>query len=248
MGRWFMSGIMIQTSAGEDGWHDKGKMLILHPDKRTSAGRAVAGETPAAMRRFDCPRVRPASSAARGIARRGCGIPSRVVTSMAEWNANHLSGTPPEAGEQSLAGRGLFSGREGAVSARARGPSSGRCRGWSADSKATTWRAPPMVSPGYTSKGHAGSFVTEGALGGCTARTAHPRGAHAAAWRGVGRVGDLVKVAGKWVDTEDLAESHTQTAALRVADGYRGCAALPWLLRSTGHWKKVICHGRSMTR
>ena len=54
-------------------------MLILHPDKRTSAGRAVAGETPAAMRRFDCPRVRPASSAARGIARRGCGIPSRVA-------------------------------------------------------------------------------------------------------------------------------------------------------------------------
>ena len=79
MGRWFMSGIMIQTSAGEDGWHDRGKMLILHPDKRTSAGRAVAGETPAAMRRFDCPRVRPASSAARGIARRGCGIPSRVA-------------------------------------------------------------------------------------------------------------------------------------------------------------------------
>ena len=29
---------------------------------------------------------------------------------------------------------------------------------------------------------------------------------------------DLVKVAGKWVDTEDLAESHTQTAALRVAN------------------------------
>ena len=54
------------------------------------------------------------------------------------------------------------------------------------------------------------------------------------------RVGDLVKVAGKWVDTEDLTESHTQTAALRVADGYRGCAALPWLLRSTDHWKKVI--------
>ena len=90
MGRWFMSGIMIQTSAGEDGWHDRGKMLILHPDKRTSAGRAVAGETPAAMRRFDCPRVRPASSAARGIARRGCGIPSRVVTSMAEWNAKRV--------------------------------------------------------------------------------------------------------------------------------------------------------------
>ena len=34
----------------------------------------------------------------------------------------------------------------------------------------------------------------EGALGGCTARTAHPRGAHAAAWRGVGRVGDCQAV------------------------------------------------------